>query len=54
LDDADLEKAMTFRLSDLIREGSMVTDQAYGWADGADQACALTAAYLAAKARHLL
>ena len=49
----DIEKAMTFKLSDLIREGAAVTEQAVGWSDG-DALCALSAAYLAAKARHLL
>lgn len=39
-----------YTLADAIREGATVTDQARGWgANG--QACALTAAALAAKAR---
>jgi hypothetical protein len=43
-------KTMEYGLADAIREGSMVSDQAYNWGDG-DTACALTAAVIAAKAR---
>ena len=31
-------------LADAIREGSKETAQAYGWGDGIETACALTAA----------
>lgn len=41
---------MNYRLSDAIREGASVTEQANGWGDGA-QACALHAAVIAAHAR---
>jgi len=40
-------------LATLIREGSMVSKQAYNWGDG-ETACALTAAALSAKARGLI
>ena len=43
-------KRMNYRLSDAIREGSMVSDQAEGWGDG-ETACAMHAAVIAAKAR---
>lgn len=43
-------KRMNFRLSDAIREGSKVSDQAYDWGDG-ENACALSAAVMSAKAR---
>lgn len=45
----ELER-LNYRLSDAIREGSTVSEQAYGWGNG-ETACALTAAVLAAKAR---
>lgn len=55
IDTAGLEASMNFRLSDLIREGSTVTEQCIGnWNDAQGRTCALSAAYLAAKARHLL
>lgn len=38
-----------FTLSDAIRLGSTVTDQAYEWGNG-ETACALTAAALSSKA----
>ena len=41
---------LQYRLSDAIREGSQVSEQAYGWGDG-DTACALHSAVVAAKAR---
>ncbi len=44
---------MNYTLADAIREGSEVTDQAYTWEkDG--KVCALSAAVLAAKARHYI
>jgi hypothetical protein len=43
-----------YTLADAIREGSQVSDQKIGgWGDGKN-ACALTAAYMAAKARDLV
>lgn len=51
----ELESAMTYSLADAIREGSSVTDQCVGgWVGEDDSVCALSAALLAAKARHLL
>jgi hypothetical protein len=45
------EKVTTgYTLADAIREGSTVTGQAYSWGQG-ETACALSAAYLAARAR---
>lgn len=46
---ADLNR-MNYRLSDAIREGSSVTEQAHGWGDGYE-ACAMHAAVISAKAR---
>jgi hypothetical protein len=45
----ELER-LNYRLSDAIREGSSVSEQAYGWGNG-ERACALHAAVIAAKAR---
>lgn len=39
-----------YTLADAIREGSTVSEQEYGWGDGAT-ACALTAAVIGAKSR---
>lgn len=39
-----------YTLADAIREGSQVSSQAYNWGNG-DSACALTAAFVAAKSR---
>jgi hypothetical protein len=44
---------LNYRLSDAIREGSSVTEKATGWGDG-EQACALHAAVISAKARGYL
>lgn len=44
-------KSMT--LGDLIRLGSQHTEQAYGWGNGLT-ACALSASYLAARAKGLI
>jgi hypothetical protein len=49
--DVDVLERMQYRLSDAIREGSAVSDQAYGWGDEST-ACALSAAYASAKARN--
>ena len=46
-------KRMNYRLSDAIREGSSVTDQAVGWGNG-ENACALHSAVIAAQARGYL
>jgi hypothetical protein len=50
-----IEERVTQRvhLADLIRDGAKHTTQEFGWGKG-DRACALSAAGLAAKARHLL
>lgn len=54
LDMTNVESAMTYTLSQAIREGSSVTTQKInGWIDG-DEMCAISAALLAVKARHLL
>lgn len=44
---------LNYRLSDAIREGATITNQANGWGDG-EQACALHAAVISAKARGYL
>lgn len=50
----ELER-MNYRLSDAIREGSSVTDQAVGaWTSGEDNLCALSAAACAARSRGYL
>lgn len=45
----ELER-LNYRLSDAIREGGKVSDQAVGWGDG-DSMCAMHAGVVAAKAR---
>lgn len=48
---AELKRSTTFRVSDAIRDGSSVVGQAFGsFADG-NTVCALSAAYVSAKAR---
>lgn len=42
---------LKYRLSDAIREGCSVSSQAFHWAEGTDQLCAMSAAVVAAKAR---
>src|ERR1051326_7695177 len=37
------------KLSDLVREGSQLFPQEYGWGDGVNTGCALTAGYVAAQ-----
>jgi hypothetical protein len=49
----ELERSVTLTFGDLIREGSQSTTQAFGWGNG-ETACAVSAAYLAAKSRGLL
>lgn len=46
----DLER-LKYRLSDAIREGCKVSEQAHGWANERGDLCALSAAVVAAKAR---
>ena len=43
-----------YTLADAIREGSTVTEQANGWGNGCETACALTSGWLAMKARGLV
>ena len=43
-------RRLNYRLSDAIREGAGITEKAKGWGDG-EQACAMHAAVIAAKAR---
>lgn len=50
----ELEEAMSYSLADAVREGATVTTQTTGWGNGRETACALTAAALAARARHLI
>jgi hypothetical protein len=51
----DLENALNYGLSDAIREGASVTGQAVGhWQTTGGDLCALSSAYLALKARHMI
>lgn len=50
LGEIEMNVLTKYTLADAIREGSAVTEQAYGWGDG-ERVCALSAAYLAARAR---
>ena len=50
LGQVELEVLTTYTLADAIREGCQVTEQEYGWGDGAT-ACAFTAAAVAARSR---
>lgn len=50
----ELDVLTNYRLSDAIREGSQFTRQAQGWGDGKETACALSAAFIAAKGRGYL
>lgn len=43
-----------YSLPDAIREGATVTEQAKGWGDGSESACALTSAYLSVRARGMV
>ena len=49
----ELEALTSYTLADAMREGSTVTAQAFNWGQGG-QACALSAARLAARARGYL
>jgi hypothetical protein len=40
----EFDSLIGITLADAIREGSKETAQAYGWGDGVENACALTAA----------
>lgn len=42
---------MNYRLSDAIREGATVSNQAYNWCEADGSLCAMSAAVVAAKAR---
>ncbi len=48
----ELNRMGEYRLSDAIREGSQVADQAYTWMEG-ENLCALSAAVVARRARGL-
>jgi hypothetical protein len=53
---AGIEETVMMRpltLADVMREGSKITTQAYGWGDG-ENACALHAAAISASARGLI
>lgn len=50
LGEIEMDVLTSYTLADAIREGAGVSKQAYGWGNG-DNACALTAAVIAAKAR---
>lgn len=43
----EFNNVIGFKLSDAIREGCKSTTQAYGWGDGVETGCALTAARVA-------
>lgn len=48
---ANLERSTEYRLSDAIREGSKVSNQAYAWTGPDDSMCAMSAGVAAARAR---
>ena len=50
----ELDVMTNYRLSDAIREGSKFTSQTTGWGDGQQTACAMSAAFIAGKARGFL
>ncbi len=50
IDEIGLDVTTSYTLADAIREGCKVSDQALGWGNG-ENACALTSAVIAAKAR---
>lgn len=50
IDEIGMEVATSYTLADAIREGCQVSEQIGNWGNGAE-ACALTAAVIAAKAR---
>lgn len=50
IDEIGMKVATEYTLADAIREGCKVSNQAVGWGNG-ENACALTSAVIAAKAR---
>ena len=50
IDEIGMSVLTGYTLADAIREGSSVSEQSYDWGNG-DNACALTAAVIAATAR---
>ncbi len=50
LGEIELNVLGNYTIADAIREGSMVTTQAFNWGTG-ENACAMSAAVLAARAR---
>lgn len=50
LGEIEMDVLTSYTLADAIREGSSTTEQAFSWGSG-ESACALSAGYLAAKAR---
>ncbi len=50
LGEIEMDVLTSYTLADAIREGSSVTNQSYNWGREGE-ACALTAAVIAAKAR---
>lgn len=46
-----LERMAQYRVSDAIRESATVNDQASTWIDGQGNLCALSSAFVAARAR---
>lgn len=50
LGEIEMEVTTSYTLADAVREGCQVTEQEYGWGDGAT-ACAMTAAIVAARSR---
>lgn len=54
LSEIEMKVLTNYTLADAIREGSSVTEQAIGSYQEGEKVCALSAAYLAAKARGYL
>jgi predicted hydrocarbon binding protein len=50
----ELDVLTNYRLSDAIREGSKYSKQSRGWGDGKETACAMSAGFMAARARGFL
>lgn len=47
----EFDNVVGFKLSDAIREGSQNMRQEYGWGDGVETGCALTAARVAIESK---
>lgn len=47
----EFDNVVGFKLSDAIREGSKNLRQEYGWGDGIESGCALTAARVAIESK---